>query len=491
MPLWMSSGQDPDLAAFLQTATPQLENVRAVDGDVGVCGGHAPAVEVGPPRPALSPTWRRRLTDVTNTVPIPSRGLCGLDGHAVRRTASMDNILYRLALARLRQQPKPARTERPAPLQRRATTQWSGSPPTTHASERVVAESHEPSPPPPPAPVVRTPATADGGADGPLPSAPKLVGTAEQRTPLDRRGSGILATASASAPSLVTGPSTTSPSQVPRRANSVPVTEIDAATLANLMLHAGAEQPLPQHDGGDGSGDTPVAAAQEEHRAPLLILDVRPFLSFNRGHLRESINLNVPAALARRPGFCMGTLESRVCQADRPAFRNRTGHDIVLYDDAGTQADRRNSITTLQQAAAQLQAEGQASNVYILSGNGRAAGQVRCMIMDGARPACMLRLPASPARTRLAFDRSLQTRSSALASCTRNSFSASLPRTRPPFSRSECNKQHPPWRREQSSSAVATRRRRPAGWRPARPVRPARPAPGSHPAQPASRPASR
>lgn len=71
----------------------------------------------------------------------------------------------------------------------------------------------------------------------------------------------------------------------------------------------------------------------------VLIVDVRPFIDFNRAHLRNSINFNLPSTLIKRPNFtlmkCLGNI-SMLESAKLKTFldKDTQSKKIIIYDDA-------------------------------------------------------------------------------------------------------------------------------------------------------------
>lgn len=97
-----------------------------------------------------------------------------------------------------------------------------------------------------------------------------------------------------------------------------------------------------------------------------IILDLRSFLSYNQSHIKDAINVSIPAPLLKKKGFSLAIVEGCICREnDKTKFRNRDGITVLMYDNTDEASERNNTLVNLYTS---LKEEGRVTATYWLGG---------------------------------------------------------------------------------------------------------------------------
>lgn len=151
---------------------------------------------------------------------------------------------------------------------------------------------------------------------------------------------------------------------------STPVAAITTTTTTTTTTSMTTASMIPAVPAAFVSGrvepDAFVALLMSTDPLHLLVLDLRSFLSYNQSHVKDAINVSVPAPLLKKKGFSLAVVEGSICrQGDKDKFKERQGLHVLLYDNTDELSQRNNILVSLFNS---LQQENLVTSVGWLAG---------------------------------------------------------------------------------------------------------------------------
>ena len=117
-------------------------------------------------------------------------------------------------------------------------------------------------------------------------------------------------------------------------------------------------------------GDCPHHLNHHHPSASTLVLDCRPFMAFNQGHVVDALNVHCPPILKRRSGGFVALENIVPCPVRREALRLGRYRSVVVYDQAtsdlaAASADRDSNLYSVVKSLVQ---QVEVEHIYFLVG---------------------------------------------------------------------------------------------------------------------------
>ena len=105
-----------------------------------------------------------------------------------------------------------------------------------------------------------------------------------------------------------------------------------------------------------------------EGELKLLMLDTRPFIAFNEGHISNSCNVHCPPILKRRSGGFVALENIVPCSRKRDMLENGQYDRVIVYDNDTVDLESSSKDSNLYSVLKSLHQQLEISEVYYVKG---------------------------------------------------------------------------------------------------------------------------
>ena len=106
----------------------------------------------------------------------------------------------------------------------------------------------------------------------------------------------------------------------------------------------------------------------ESSTTTTLVIDCRPFLAFNEGHITTAHNVHCPPIVKRRSGGCISLANVIPCEKARQKLKAGLFSRVVVYDDSTDDLENLAKDSNLFLVLKSLQDDSGISTVHYLQG---------------------------------------------------------------------------------------------------------------------------